>query len=49
VPVPRAGTIDDLLKDARRAKCEASRRLVTDWVSLGLLDSPTRRGVSRLA
>jgi hypothetical protein len=47
VAAPGPGTIDDLLKDARRAEYEASRRLVTDWVSLGLLDSPTRRGVGR--
>jgi hypothetical protein len=47
VPVPGAGTIDDLLKGARKAGYGATRRLVTDWVSQGLLDSPTRRGVGR--
>jgi hypothetical protein len=47
VPAPGAGTIDDLLKDARKAGYPTTRRLITDWTSEGLLDSPTRRGVGR--
>jgi hypothetical protein len=47
VPVPGPGTVDDLLADARKAGYSATRRLVTDWVSLGLLDKPTRHGIGR--
>jgi hypothetical protein len=42
-----AGTVDDLLNDARKAGYPATRRLITDWASLGLLDSPTRHGAGR--
>ncbi|XVU26464.1 hypothetical protein ACQPZJ_05255 [Actinoplanes sp. CA-054009] len=41
------GTIDDLLQDAERQGHSATTRLVTDWVSLGLLDKPTRRPQGR--
>jgi hypothetical protein len=47
VPAPGAGTIEDLLKDARKAGYPVTSRLVTDWVSVGLLDSPARHGVGR--
>lgn len=41
------GTLDDLLEDAREAGYEISRRTVHDWISLGLLDNPQRRGAGR--
>jgi hypothetical protein len=41
------GTLDDLLKDARKAGYEISRRTIHDWISLGLLDNPQRRGAGR--
>ena len=34
------GTVDDLMADARSAGFQATPRLVTDWVSHGLLDRP---------
>ncbi|MEV7737824.1 hypothetical protein AB0O75_38120 [Streptomyces sp. NPDC088921] len=37
------GTIDDLVHDAAVAGYPVTRRLVHDWVSLGLLNSPQRR------
>lgn len=43
----RPGTADDLLADARKPGYSVTRRLLTDWTSLGLLDSPTRRGAGR--
>lgn len=42
-----AGTVDDLLNDARSAGYHATRRQISDWVSLGLLDYPKRRGRGR--
>jgi hypothetical protein len=47
VPAPGAGTIDDLIGDARKAGYTVTRRLVADWVSEGLLDKPTRTGAGR--
>lgn len=41
------GTLDELLEDAREAGYEISRRTVHDWISLGLLDNPQRRGAGR--
>lgn len=41
------GTVDDLLNDARSGGYHATRRLISDWVSLGLLDYPKRRGRGR--
>lgn len=41
------GTVDDLLSDARSAGYHATQRLVTDWIGLGLLDHPKRRGRGR--
>lgn len=40
----RSGTIDDLLMDAADRKFPATVRLIRDWVALGLLDHPQRRG-----
>jgi hypothetical protein len=40
-------TRDDLLAAAREAGHAPSSRLVTDWVALGLLDKPTKRGLGR--
>ncbi|GHB85958.1 hypothetical protein GCM10010347_66210 [Streptomyces cirratus] len=37
------GTIDDLVHDAALVGYVVTRRLVHDWVSLGLLDKPQRR------
>ncbi|MFY1623720.1 hypothetical protein ACN268_10995 [Micromonospora sp. WMMD735] len=37
------GTIDDLVTDARAEGYQATTRLITDWVSLGLLDRPRRQ------
>ncbi|MFG3557252.1 hypothetical protein ACGGAQ_22985 [Micromonospora sp. NPDC047557] len=37
------GTIDDLVTDARAEGYQATTRLITDWVSLGLLDQPRRQ------
>ncbi|MFD3729530.1 hypothetical protein [Streptomyces sp. NPDC058671] len=37
------GTIDDLVHDAALAGHAVTKRLVHDWVSLGLLDRPQRR------
>src|SRR5205809_339547 len=36
-----------LLAEAQRAGFTASSRLITDWVSVGLLDQATRRGRGR--
>ncbi len=40
----RPGTVDDLLMDAADRKFPATVRMIRDWVSLGLLDHPERRG-----
>jgi hypothetical protein len=37
----------DLLAVASTDRLQASKRLITDWVSLGLLDQPIRRGLGR--
>jgi len=42
-----SGTVDDLLRDAQSAGHHATRRLISDWVSVGLLDHPKRRGRGR--
>ncbi len=41
------GTIEDLLADARALGFPATKRLVHDWISLGLIDHPTRRSKGR--
>src|SRR5450631_4937835 len=41
------GTVDDLMDDARRLRLPATPRLVTDWVTRGLLDSPQRRSAGQ--
>jgi len=38
-----AGTIDDLIEDGRKLGFQATKRLIYDWVGLGLLDHPVRR------
>jgi hypothetical protein len=43
VQITEAGTVDELLADAAGHGYTATARLITDWVSLGLLDRPTRR------
>jgi hypothetical protein len=40
-------TADDLCRAAQAAGVTASKRLVIDWASLGLLDQPTRHGLGR--
>ena len=42
-----AYTKDEMLEAARAAGFSPSGRLLTDWVSLGLLDQATRRGLGR--
>jgi hypothetical protein len=37
------GTIDDLIQDARALRFTATKRMIYDWVGLGLLDHPVRR------
>ena len=39
----QAGTIEDLLADARAQGFPATKRLIHDWIALGLLDHPQRR------
>jgi hypothetical protein len=39
--------MDELLTQAQASGFIASRRLVIDWISLGLLDQPRRRGLGR--
>lgn len=39
----QAGTIDDLIDDAVARGFPATRRLIHDWVQIGLLDHPQRR------
>lgn len=38
---------EELVRGAEAQGTPVSRRLLTDWVSLGLLDQPTRRGLGR--
>jgi hypothetical protein len=38
-----AGTIDDLIEDAHNLGFRATKRMIYDWVGLGLLDHPVRR------
>ena len=38
---------EDLLELARQCGLTATKRLIVDWVSLGLLDQPERRGLGR--
>jgi hypothetical protein len=45
--VPAELTAVQLVDIAARFELEASTRLITDWVSLGLIDRPTRRGLGR--
>lgn len=40
-------TKDDLCREAAERGYAATGRLITDWVQLGLLDAPTRRGLGR--
>jgi hypothetical protein len=40
-------TADDLVADAQALDFPATRRLITDWVRLGLLDHPGRRSLGR--
>lgn len=40
-------TASDLIAAAEANGLQASTRLITDWVSLGLIDQPTRRGLGR--
>jgi len=44
---PRDHTADDLLRRARAGGFDPTKRLITDWVSIGLLDQPTARGRGR--
>jgi hypothetical protein len=45
---PKAGfTAFELVAAAEENGLQASTRLITDWVSLGLLDQPRRRGLGR--
>jgi hypothetical protein len=44
---PRDHTADDLLRRARLGGFDPKKRLITDWVSIGLLDQPTARGRGR--
>jgi hypothetical protein len=44
---PPTYTRHDLLEAASAAGFSASPRLISDWVELGLLDRPTRRGLGR--
>jgi hypothetical protein len=40
-------TAEELLEHAGLLGLRATRRLITDWVELGLLDEPTHRGLGR--
>jgi hypothetical protein len=40
-------TAEDLVQAAREAGFDASTRLITDWVGLGLLDRPRRRSLGQ--
>src|SRR5438876_822928 len=46
-PMQRRYTANELLSDARRRGHKVSRRLLTDWVAIGLLDKGTDRGRGR--
>jgi hypothetical protein len=39
-----AGTVDDLIADAKRTGFPATQRMIMDWQSIGLLDYPTAQG-----
>lgn len=43
----RRYTAEDLLQGAEAQGTPVSARLLTDWISLGLLDQPLRRGLGR--
>jgi hypothetical protein len=47
VPEPALYRAEDLLDLARQNNLSATRRLIVDWVGLGLLDQPERRGLGR--
>lgn len=47
LPPRRSYTADDLLLLARRQGFQATRRLLLDWASQGLLDRPQRQGLGR--
>lgn len=47
LPPSSAYTADDLLRVAHARDFKATKRLITDWVSIGLLDQPHRRGRGR--
>jgi hypothetical protein len=47
VAAPASYTRDEMVRAARKAGFSPSGRLLTDWVSLGLLDQATRRGLGR--
>ncbi len=44
---PRGHTRDDLLAIARSRGFNPSARLITDWIDVGLIDRPTKRGLGR--
>ncbi len=39
-----AGTVNDLIADAKQAGFPATQRMIMDWQSVGLLDYPTAQG-----
>ncbi|WP_369390378.1 hypothetical protein AB5J72_24135 [Streptomyces sp. CG1] len=45
--VTGAGTLDDMLEDARLAGFDIQKRTIHAWVARGLLDHPLRRGAGR--
>jgi len=47
VTVKAEATLDDLLTDAAKAGQPMTRRVLTAWIQLGLLDHPARRGKGR--
>ena len=46
-PAKTEFTSADLLAAASENELQATQRLITDWVSLGLIDQPRRRGLGR--
>jgi hypothetical protein len=40
----QAGTVDDLIADARKVGIAATQRMIMDWQSIGLLDYPAAQG-----
>lgn len=44
---PKLFRADDLLALAKQNRFSATNRLIVDWVGLGLLDQPKRRGLGR--